>query len=168
MSRPPTSVTLGSPVGRIVVTGDEEAVTGIAFATRLAERGLPVPGPIEGAGAAGPVGDAARQLHAYFAGELRAFDLPLRPEGTPFQHAVWSAVAAIPYGDTATYGEVAMGLGRPRAARAVGAANGANPLAIVVPCHRLLGSDRSLTGYGGGLAAKRFLLALEGTRTRTT
>jgi methylated-DNA-[protein]-cysteine S-methyltransferase len=105
---------------------------------------------------------AARdQLDAYFAGELRAFDLPVALEGSAFFLAVWKAVRAIPFGQTRTYGEIAAQLGRPRAARAVGLANGRNPLPIVVPCHRLIGADGSLTGYGGGLARKRWLLEHE-------
>jgi len=105
--------------------------------------------------------DAADQLRAYFAGELRRFDLPLSPRGTAFQHRVWDAVAAIPYGATATYSEVAASIGSPRACRAVGAANGRNPLPLIVPCHRVIGSTGGLTGYGGGLEAKRALLDLE-------
>lgn len=105
---------------------------------------------------------AARQLGEYFAGERRAFDLPLAPAGTPFQRRVWAALAAIPYGETTTYGALAAGLGDPRAVRAVGLANGRNPLPIVVPCHRVIGADGSLVGYGGGLPAKRALLELEG------
>jgi methylated-DNA-[protein]-cysteine S-methyltransferase len=104
---------------------------------------------------------AAEQLAAYFAGERRAFDLPLDLLGTPFQRAVWSTLLRIPYGDTWSYGQVAAAVGRPRAARAVGQATGANPLAIVVPCHRVVGHDGSLTGYGSGLHRKQTLLELE-------
>ena len=102
-----------------------------------------------------------RQLNAYFARELEDFDLPLAPPGTAFQLEVWAALRAIPYGETVTYGELARRIGRPRASRAVGAANGANPLPIVVPCHRVVGADGSLTGFGGGLPIKSALLALE-------
>jgi methylated-DNA-[protein]-cysteine S-methyltransferase len=152
--------TVPSPVGELIVAGDGEAVTGVGFAARGARRGFVVEdGWVE---AAAPLADVTGQLAAYFAGGLREFDLDLRPAGTAFQRRVWEAVAAIPYGATTTYGELAALLGRPSAARAVGAANGANPLAIVIPCHRVLGADRSLTGYGGGLDAKRFLLGLEG------
>jgi methylated-DNA-[protein]-cysteine S-methyltransferase len=105
--------------------------------------------------------DAADQLRAYFAGELRHFDLPLSPRATAFQRRVWDAVAAIPYGATATYSEVAASIGSPRACRAVGAANGRNPLPVIVPCHRVIGSAGGLTGYGGGLESKRVLLDLE-------
>jgi methylated-DNA-[protein]-cysteine S-methyltransferase len=105
--------------------------------------------------------DAADQLRAYFAGELREFDLPLAPRGTPFQREVWAAVAAVPYGRTATYSEIAAAVGRPSACRAVGAANGRNPLPVIVPCHRVIGAAGALTGYGGGLDRKRSLLDLE-------
>jgi methylated-DNA-[protein]-cysteine S-methyltransferase len=105
--------------------------------------------------------EAARQLRAFFAGELTTFDLPLAPAGTPFQRAVWDALRAIPFGETRSYRDVAVGLGAPSAVRAVGAANGKNPLAIVVPCHRVVGSSGALTGYAGGLARKRWLLAHE-------
>ena len=105
--------------------------------------------------------DAADQLRAYFAGELREFDIPLAPSGTAFQRQVWSAVAAIPFGATATYSEIAAVVGRPSARRAVGAANGQNPLPVVVPCHRIVGAAGGLTGYGGGLDRKRRLLDLE-------
>ena len=105
---------------------------------------------------------AAGQLEGYFAGERHAFDLPLAPAGTPFQRRLWARLAEVPYGRTTTYGALAEALGDPRLARAVGAANGANPLPIVVPCHRVIGSDGSLTGFAGGLEAKRWLLAHEG------
>jgi methylated-DNA-[protein]-cysteine S-methyltransferase len=102
-----------------------------------------------------------RQLRAYFAGELETFDLPLAPEGTPFQLEVWRRLCEIPYGETISYGELARRLGNPNASRAVGLANGANPIPIVIPCHRVIGSDGKLTGYGGGLPIKEKLLALE-------
>jgi methylated-DNA-[protein]-cysteine S-methyltransferase len=101
---------------------------------------------------------AARQLEEYFAGERTAFELPLDLEGTRFQRAAWLALAEIPYGETVSYGEQARRLGRPHAVRAVGAANGRNPVPIVLPCHRVVGSDGSLTGFGGGLDVKRALL----------
>ena len=103
----------------------------------------------------------AQPVQAYFAGERRDFELELAPAGTSFQQRVWSALCAIPYGTTASYGEVARAIGQPDAARAVGKANNRNPLAIVVPCHRVIGAGGSLTGYGGGLPRKRWLLALE-------
>jgi methylated-DNA-[protein]-cysteine S-methyltransferase len=102
--------------------------------------------------------DVVRELDAYFAGTLERFTIPLAPVGTPFQRAVWAALVAIPYGAVTTYAALAASIGRPTAIRAVGAANGANPLSVIVPCHRVVGSDGSLTGYGGGLPAKRWLL----------
>lgn len=105
--------------------------------------------------------DAAEQLRAYFAGELRDFELPLAPHGTAFQRQVWVAVSAVPYGSTATYSEIATAVGRPNACRAVGAANGRNPIPVIVPCHRIIGAAGALTGYGGGLDRKRSLLDLE-------
>lgn len=101
------------------------------------------------------------QLAAYFAGELAVFDLPLAPHGTPFQRLVWEAVRAVPYGETRTYGQIAALLGLPNATRTVGHANGANPLPIIIPCHRLVGADGALRGYAGGLAMKRQLLEHE-------
>lgn len=118
--------------------------------------------------AAHPLLDAARrQLDDYFAGTRRAFDLPLAPRGTDFQLGVWRALSAIPYGDTISYAELARRIGQPSARRAVGAANGRNPLPIVVPCHRVIGADGSLTGFGGGLPTKQFLLHLEGAWPRS-
>jgi methylated-DNA-[protein]-cysteine S-methyltransferase len=104
---------------------------------------------------------AGAQLDEYFAGKRRSFDLPLAPRGTEFQREVWAVLRAIPFGTTWSYARVALRLGRPGAVRAVGAANGSNPIAIVIPCHRVVGSDGSLTGYGGGLPRKRWLLAHE-------
>jgi methylated-DNA-[protein]-cysteine S-methyltransferase len=109
-----------------------------------------------------PFTAAVAQLAAYFKGSLRIFDLALAPRGTPFQLAVWEALRLIPYGETLSYGELARRLGHPQGARAVGLANGANPLPIIVPCHRVIGADGSLTGFGGGLPIKRALLGLEG------
>ena len=100
-------------------------------------------------------------MREYFAGDRREFDLPLAPAGTAFQRSVWSALEAVPWGKTISYGELARQVDRPRAARAVGAANGANPISIIIPCHRVIGADKRLTGYGGGLEAKGFLLGLE-------
>jgi methylated-DNA-[protein]-cysteine S-methyltransferase len=109
-------------------------------------------------------GDVATQLNEYFAGSRRRFDLPLAPQGTSFQRSVWTVLQTIPYGRTWSYLEVAVAIGKPSACRAVGAANGANPLPIVVPCHRVIGTNGSLTGFGGGLDVKRRLLALEAQR----
>ncbi|MEU4134119.1 methylated-DNA--[protein]-cysteine S-methyltransferase [Streptomyces wuyuanensis] len=108
-----------------------------------------------------PFREVIRQLDAYFAGELREFDLPLHLAGTPFQRTVWAQLLLIPYGETRTYGELAGALGNPGASRAVGLANGRNPVGIIVPCHRVIGASGSLTGYGGGLDRKQRLLAFE-------
>ncbi|MGY4932019.1 methylated-DNA--[protein]-cysteine S-methyltransferase [Streptomyces sp. 900116325] len=108
-----------------------------------------------------PFAETIRQLDAYFAGELREFDLPLHLDGTPFQRSVWEQLRQIPYGETRSYGELAELLGKPGASRAVGLANGKNPVGIIVPCHRVIGASGSLTGYGGGLDRKQRLLAFE-------
>jgi methylated-DNA-[protein]-cysteine S-methyltransferase len=108
--------------------------------------------------------EAARQIAAYFAGTLKAFDVPLEFRGTGFQKRVWAALLTIPFGETRSYGEIARAIGRPAASRAVGAANGRNPISIIAPCHRVVGTDGSLTGFAGGLAAKELLLGLEGAR----
>ena len=113
-----------------------------------------------------PFNDGIRQLHAYFGGELEKFDLPLAPEGTPFQLGVWRSLCDIPYGETISYGELAGRIGNAKASRAVGLANGSNPIPIVIPCHRVIGSDGKLTGYGGGLPIKEKLLALERRQLR--
>ena len=109
-----------------------------------------------------PLAEVRRQLAEYFAGRRRDFDLPLAPRGTAFERQVWEALLAIPYGETRSYAEIARSIGHPDACRAVGRANGRNPIPIVIPCHRVIGSDGSLTGYGGGLDLKRLLLGLEG------
>jgi methylated-DNA-[protein]-cysteine S-methyltransferase len=108
-----------------------------------------------------PFVDVTKQLDGYFAGELRVFDVQLELTGTSFQQAVWSALKMIPYGETCTYGELAARIGRPRASRAVGAANGVNPVPIIIPCHRVIGSNGSLTGFGGGIRTKQTLLGIE-------
>jgi methylated-DNA-[protein]-cysteine S-methyltransferase len=113
-----------------------------------------------------PLTETIRQLEAYFAGELEKFDLPLAPEGTPFQLEVWRRLCDIPYGATISYGELAGRIGNPKASRAVGLANGSNPIPIVIPCHRVIGSNGKLTGYGGGLPIKEKLLALEKRQLR--
>jgi methylated-DNA-[protein]-cysteine S-methyltransferase len=147
--------TLASPIGDIILTGDEDGLTGVYMGS--APHG-PDPGWRYDDG---PFAEAIRQLTAYFAGELRSFTLPLRPAGTPFQLAVWEELRAIPYGETRSYGQLAAAIGRPGASRAVGAANGSNPLSIVVPCHRVIGADGKLTGFGGGLPRKQWLLSME-------
>lgn len=106
----------------------------------------------------------AKQLAEYFSGKRTAFELDLAPRGTVFQLAVWNALLAIPYGDTISYAELARRIGKPSAVRAVGAANGANPIPVIIPCHRVIGSNGTLTGYGGGIERKQWLLALEGRR----
>ena len=147
--------TLTTPIGELMLTADDDgALTGVNLPNRH-----PDPAGWERDDAL--LGDARRPLTEYFAGERTTFDLPLRPEGAPFQLRVWDALLRIPYGETASYGDLARELGHPTAARAVGAANGRNPIAIVVPCHRVIGANGSLTGYAGGLECKRALLDLE-------
>jgi methylated-DNA-[protein]-cysteine S-methyltransferase len=152
--------TLSSPLGKLLLAGGEEGLRYLAF-----ENGQY---PIE------PARDwkrddrfalfsrVERELRAYFAGRLRSFSVPLAPRGTPFQLRVWRALLRIPYGKTLTYTELALRAGRPAAVRAAGAANARNPVSILIPCHRVVGRNGSLTGYGGGLDAKRTLLELEG------
>jgi methylated-DNA-[protein]-cysteine S-methyltransferase len=113
-----------------------------------------------------PHSETIRQLHAYFAGDLENFNLQLAPEGTPFQLEVWRRLCDIPYGETISYGQLASQIGNPKASRAVGLANGSNPIPIVIPCHRVIGSNGKLTGYGGGLPIKEKLLALERRQLR--
>jgi methylated-DNA-[protein]-cysteine S-methyltransferase len=143
-----------SPVGGLILVGTEEGLREVLWR----ERGLP---PRAEARSCDVLDEAARQLRAYFAGELLRFDLPLDLVGTPFQVQAWRALADVPYGTTISYGEQARRLGRPAAARAVGAANGRNPVPIVLPCHRIVGADRSLVGFGGGLDRKAWLLEHE-------
>ena len=147
-----------TPIGTVLLAGDGERLRRIHFQSGP----RPLRPPAEWIAAARPFAAAVAQLEAYFAGRRRAFDLPLAPAGTPFQLEVWQALRGIPYGETISYGELARRIGNPRAARAVGLANGANPLPIVVPCHRVIGADGTLTGFGGGLPTKQALLALEG------
>ena len=148
-----------SPVGTLLLTANDKALTGIHFS---GGRRAQVVGADWKERPGHPVlRKAVRQLGEYFAGKRKTFDLPLAPEGTPFQRDVWKALRAIPYGKTQSYGDIARRIGRPKAVRAVGAANGANPISIVVPCHRVIGADGSLTGYGGGLPRKKKLLTLE-------
>jgi methylated-DNA-[protein]-cysteine S-methyltransferase len=146
-----------SPVGRLLLAGSRHALKVVAF-----PRGRRARAPeTDWERAEEPFRRVKRQLDEYFAGKRRRFELALAPEGTDFQRSVWFALAAIPYGETCTYRAIAERIGQPRAVRAVGAANGANPIPIVIPCHRVIGSDGSLTGFGGGLDAKRYLLDLE-------
>ena len=150
--------TVASPIGEILLTGDERALTGIYMPPH---RHGPEVGPGWRRAETEPLTAAAKQLEAYFAGTRRDFDLPLDPGGTEFQRRVWAALTEIPYGETRSYGEIAAAIGAPGAARAVGLANGRNPLSIVVQCHRVVGSTGALTGYGGGMERKRMLLDLE-------
>ena len=150
---------IDSPLGPLSAAASDHGIHAIGFPE-------PRHPPVRDAGwrdGTHPLLDALRaRLDAYFAGTLRSFDLPLAPRGTEFQKSVWRALATIPYGRTASYAALAAMVGNAGASRAVGAANGRNPIPIVVPCHRVIGADGSLTGFGGGLPAKRFLLALEG------
>jgi methylated-DNA-[protein]-cysteine S-methyltransferase len=149
-----------SPVGPLTLVAGAAGLREIIFGDAPPADATPASAMPAHAGAPHLV-QAQRQLAEYFAGERRTFDLPLDPRGTPFQLAAWRALVDIPYGETISYGEQARRLGRLGAARAVGAANGRNPLSIVVPCHRVVGADGRLVGFGGGLEAKRYLLNLE-------
>ena len=145
-------VILDSPVGRLRVEADETVITSIHFHAKE---------PVSGGRRTGVLADLESQLRLYFSGRLERFDVPFAPKGTPFQQDVWRELTMIPYGETRSYADIAKKIGRPDAVRAVGAANGQNPIPIVIPCHRVIGSNGKLTGFGGGLPAKRFLLALE-------
>jgi len=148
-----------SPVGPLLLAVSDDGVHAIEFnAPRH-----PVKRDARWEAAGHPLLDVLSvQLDEYFAGERHHFDLPLAPEGTDFQRTVWHALARIPYGDTCSYAQLANTIGQPSAVRAVGAANGRNPIPIILPCHRVIGADGALTGFGGGLPTKRFLLELEG------
>ncbi len=146
-----------SPIGDLLLVGGDRGLRGVHMTPHRGRHGVGAGWRRDDAALA----EARGQLHAYFAGELMEFALPLDPEGTPFQLTVWAALREIPFGGTESYGQLAERIGCPGAARAVGLANGRNPLAVVVPCHRVIGADGSLTGYGGGLERKRLLLAHE-------
>jgi methylated-DNA-[protein]-cysteine S-methyltransferase len=154
-----TFSTLDSPVGELLLVGDDDGLRGLYLPEH--KRG-PQPAPHWRRDDAA-LTMAREQLGEYFAGRRTEFDLDLDPVGTPFQLEVWDALREIPYGETISYGQLAAIVGRPSAARAVGAANGRNPISIVVPCHRVVGSTGTLTGYAGGVAVKERLLALEAT-----
>ncbi len=159
MSKTLSGNTIVTPVGELRLVGDDDALVAILWQDDDPAR-VPLPATVDAPGH--PVlANAERQLTEYFAGKRRAFDLPLRFGGTDFQRAVWMALLTIPFGETSSYGAIARALGRPGAARAVGAANGRNPLSIVAPCHRVIGAGGALTGFAGGLAAKQALLELE-------
>ena len=146
-----------SPVGRLLLASDDGGLRVISFPEGKGAR-RPEPGWQRDPARLLAV---RRQLEDYFVGARTRFDLALAPDGTPFQRAVWRALEMIPYGATVSYGELAKSIDRPKASRAVGAANGSNPIAIVIPCHRVIGSDGRLTGFGGGLDTKAMLLAHE-------
>jgi len=148
---------MDSPVGRLLIAGQADGLRVISFPKGSKARD-PQPEWIDDPR---PFKEVVRQLQAYFDGDLKEFNLPLKPEGTQFQLSVWNALLKIPYGKTTTYGALARGLGNPNASRAVGLANGSNPIPIVIPCHRVIGSNGKLTGFGGGLPVKEKLLALE-------
>ena len=143
-----------SPVGMLTLVSDDEALTAVQFEGDESGEAVEAVNPI--------LQRAQRQLNEYFAGARKEFDLPLKPRGTPFQCAVWKALLNISYGKTASYLDIAKHVKNPKAMRAVGAANGRNPIALIIPCHRVIGSDGSLTGYGGGMERKRWLLEHEG------
>lgn len=143
-----------SPIGPLVVAIENEAIAHLL----LPKDSKPAHVPPDWHRSPAKAREARAQLAAYFAGQLLAFDVPLAPRGTPFQRSVWNQLVQIRYGDTTSYVALARRLGNPNAMRAVGAANGANPIAIIVPCHRVIGHDGQLVGFGGGLPAKRWLL----------
>ena len=150
--------TVASPLGELLLVGDGESLTGLYMQAQKYAREVQDDWRRD----ARPFRAVAEQLDAYFAGELRTFDLSLAPRGTEFQRTVWRALLDVPFGATETYGSLATRIGSPKAPRAVGLANGHNPIGIIVPCHRVIGANGSLVGYAGGLDIKRRLLALEG------
>ncbi|MGP3951764.1 methylated-DNA--[protein]-cysteine S-methyltransferase [Streptomyces sp. 7N604] len=152
-----THTVVDSPLGPLTLV----ATGGVLSGLYMTEQRHRPPEDTFGTPDDAPFAEAVRQLRAYFAGELTAFDLPLRLDGTPFQQRVWEVLRRIPYGATVSYGQLADRLGNPSASRAVGLANGRNPIGIIVPCHRVVGARGSLTGYGGGLDRKRRLLDFE-------
>lgn len=145
-----------SPVGPLTLVSDGAALAGVYFESQ--KHGAPPAGP---KGADKIIDMARKQLDSYFTGKRKSFDIPLRPVGTAFQTRVWDALTRIPYGETTSYGAIANAIGSPKAVRAVGAANGRNPIPIIIPCHRVIGANGSLTGFGGGMARKEHLLDLE-------
>jgi methylated-DNA-[protein]-cysteine S-methyltransferase len=159
-----SDTTMATPVGELRLVASERGLRAVLWPGETAQR---VPDASVDAGDAGDaaarviLADAVRQLGEYFAGDRQVFDLPLDPVGTPFQHQAWSVLRAIPYGTTITYGEQASRLGDANKSRAVGAANGRNPISIIVPCHRVVGADGSLTGFAAGLDTKAWLLRHE-------
>lgn len=150
----------GTPVGRLLIAGDENGLRHVSFAKTHFSAPIIEPQKDWDANEK-PLNEAVEQLKAYFSGKLQNFDLLLAPEGTEFQQKVWNALRKVPFGTTASYGNIAAEIGNPAASRAVGMANGRNPIAIIVPCHRIIGSTGKLVGYGGGLSHKETLLKFE-------
>jgi methylated-DNA-[protein]-cysteine S-methyltransferase len=148
---------MDSPLGELLLLGDSHALRGLYMQAGRKPVGIAP----RWERSAAPFTDVQAQLREYFAGERVAFETPLALQGTPFELQVWRALTDIPYGETVSYGEIARRIGQPSAARAVGLANGRNPIAVIVPCHRVIGANGTLTGYGGGLERKRLLLELE-------
>jgi len=149
--------TFESPVGPLLLAGDADALRLVSFESSKHA----APPQADWKQDKAPFAEVVRQLQAYFRGELREFDVPLALQGTEFQRRVWNALRGIPYGETISYLQLAERIGNPKAVRAVGLANGSNPIPIIVPCHRVIGSDGSLTGFGGGISTKKKLLELE-------
>jgi methylated-DNA-[protein]-cysteine S-methyltransferase len=155
---------LDSPIGELLVTRDEGGITGLDMPTMRYPREVDPDWERDDAA----FDDVRTQLREYFAGEREDFDLPLNAGGSRFQKQVWGALIRIPYGETRSYGKVAVSIGQPNGSRAVGLANGQNPIPIIVPCHRVIGADGSLTGFGGGLDTKRWLLDHEAKHSGLT
>ena len=156
-----THTMIDSPIGPLTLIAQDGRLAGVHMEITRYEPGAEALGAAVAAGSEPVLASTALQLGAYFDGELTEFELPLSLGGSRFQRTVWAALRDIPYGETISYGKLASRIGQPSASRAVGLANGKNPVSIVVPCHRVIGADGSLTGYGGGIERKRFLLGLE-------
>jgi methylated-DNA-[protein]-cysteine S-methyltransferase len=142
-----------SPIGLLELTADDTAVTGLYFLNTGRKQGKESTGRV--------LKECVKQLTEYFSGKRKVFDIKVNPVGTPFQKSVWNELLKIPYGETVSYGEIAERIGNPKSVRAVGLANGSNPISIIIPCHRVIGKNGSLVGYGGGIENKRYLLELE-------
>jgi methylated-DNA-[protein]-cysteine S-methyltransferase len=157
ITSPVMMTSVASPIGPLTLTWDHDALTGLYMRDQadFPRQGMP---PVRDKG---PFAEVISQLEAYFAGSLTKFDVRLRLGGSPFQRAVWAALMDIPHGETRSYSQIAMSIGNPSACRAVGLANGRNPVAVIVPCHRVISADGTIGGYGGGLDRKRYLLDLE-------
>jgi methylated-DNA-[protein]-cysteine S-methyltransferase len=154
--------TVDSPIGQLLLLSDGEALRGLY----MQEGRKPTTISPRWVSSTAPFADVTAQLEEYFAAARTTFDIPLALAGASFERKVWHALVGIPYGETVSYGEIARRVGQPSAARAVGLANGRNPIAVIVPCHRVIGADGTLTGYGGGLERKRLLLELEQGQAR--